>query len=102
MGKFIVGVICLIVGVVIGAVGGAAIGGGFFAGAGLGTGLSSGVCMTVEAAGDLGLLSAEQIDQVLTRAVENLSKVTETAQPSEIVWSSEWCDKTLQKLRAQE
>ena len=100
MGKAIIGIICLVIGVVIGAVGGLSLGGGAMAGAGLGVGLSSGICMTVDAAQDLGLMSSEQVDQVLVRATERLTGEAGIAKDAEIVGSAAECSKVLERLRA--
>ena len=58
MGKLAVGIISLLAGLIVGAIGALTVGGGAMAGVGIATGLSSGVCMTVEAAENLGLLTA--------------------------------------------
>lgn len=43
-------------------------------GLGVATGMMAGACVTVETAKDLGLITAEQVDQILTAAAEGISK----------------------------
>ncbi len=103
MGKFAVGIISLIVGLVGGAVGALTVGGGAMAGAGVATGLTTGICMTIEAAEDLGLMTPEQVEDVLTRAAENLSSLgaAPEGQPSEVADTSAECRSFMEKLRNQ-
>ncbi len=103
MGKLAVGIISLVVGLVVGAVGALTVGGGAMAGAGVATGLTTGICMTVEAAEDLDLMTPEQVEQVLTRAAENLSAVgaVPEGQPSEVADTSAECRSFMEKLRNQ-
>ena len=56
----------------MGFAGGAAIWFGGGASMGIATSLSAGVCGVANAAQDEGLLTAEQVDQVFNRAVENI------------------------------
>jgi len=95
MGKLLIG---LVVGIVVGAVGGLTLGGGAIMGVGAAAGISTGVCATVEAAQEAGFLTAEQVDEVLTRAAE---KAGGGALPegSEIVGSSAQCKDVLAKLQ---
>lgn len=103
MGKFVVGIISLVVGLVLGAFGALTVYGGTMAGAGVATGLTAGICMTVEAAEDLGLMDPEQIEDVLTRAAENLSSagVVPEGQPSDVADTSAECRSFMEKLRNQ-
>lgn len=76
MGKLIVG---LIVGLVAGAGGATVLGSGVLGGAlgtGIAAGLSTGICSVVEAADQSGLLTAEQIDQVLATAARNMQAMS--------------------------
>jgi hypothetical protein len=99
MGKVAISIISLVVGVVIGGVGAMTIGAGLMAGIGVGTGLSAGICMTVEAAEDLGLMNDKQIDQVLIKAVENISGTTEIPEDEKIVGSAAQCQEVMAKLK---
>ena len=102
MGKLAVGIISLLVGLIVGAIGALTVGGGAMAGVGIATGLSSGVCMTVEAAENLGLLTDEQVDQVLARAVENLNAAVELPESGDtkVVGSAAECREFMDRLRA--
>lgn len=75
MGKAVIGIIGLIVGAVLGTVFGGAVMTGTAAGFGVASGLNAGICATVQAAENEGLLSAEQVDQVLTRAASDMATV---------------------------
>ena len=99
MGKALIAVIFLIIGVGIGAVFGGALIGGGAAGMGIATGLSAGICSTVQAAQEEGIMTAEQVDLVLTRASANMAGLSgvETSEP--IVGSAAQCDTVLENLR---
>jgi len=103
MGKFAVGIISLVVGLVLGAIGALTVGGGAMAGVGVATGLTTGICMTVEAAEDIGLMTPDQVEEVLARAAENLSSVggMPEGQQSEIADTSAECKNFMEKLRNQ-
>jgi len=62
-----------IVGLVIFAVVGTGVLTGLGAGVGIVTGLKAGACVTVEAAKEQGLISAEQVDQVLNAAIAKVA-----------------------------
>jgi hypothetical protein len=64
---------------------------------GIATGLSAGICSTVTAAQEKGLLTDEQIAQVLTRAAEDMgSSVPEGAA---LVETRAECEGVMQRLR---
>ncbi len=46
---------------------------GIGAGVGVATGLQAGACLTVEAAKDQGLITAEQVDEILIAAVKQIA-----------------------------
>ena len=62
----------LLVGFIVGAIGGGLVGTGVGAGAGIVTGMQAGACLTLEAAKDKGLISAEQVDAIFVAAAESL------------------------------
>jgi hypothetical protein len=97
MGKQVVGIISLVVGLVVGAIGALTLGGGAMMGAGAASGLSMGVCATVQAAQDIGALTAPQVDQVLNRAAQNLSKGKELPQDGKAIGSAKACSDYLSK-----
>lgn len=76
MGRVLIG---LLVGLVLGAGGALLLGSrlmGGAMGAGVATGLSAGICSVVQAADDSGLLTPEQIEQVLSAAAANLRSIS--------------------------
>ncbi len=94
----------LLIGLVIGAVGGTVFGGaligGSAAGVGVATGLSAGICSTLTAAQKEGLLSAEQVDQVLNRAAADVAAAAGAAAPESVVGSADECAAVMDKLKA--
>jgi hypothetical protein len=99
MGKVGIAIISLIAGALGGALLLGPVIGGAMAGAGAGVGLSMGTCMTVKAGQELGYLTSEQVDEVLTRAAEDLSGEP-LAEGQEIVGSAAGCEETLAKIKA--
>lgn len=71
------GVLIFIAGAIVGFVVFAILGTGLLtgigAGVGVATGLKAGACVTVEAARERGLITAEQVDQVLNAAVAKVA-----------------------------
>ncbi|SNT41058.1 hypothetical protein [Tropicimonas sediminicola] len=98
MGKVLIGVIGLVVGLVGGAMFGGAMIGGTAAGVGIATGLSAGVCSTIGAAEAEGLLTPEQADQVLTRAAADMAQLSGVEAPGEIVGSTAECEGLMERL----
>jgi hypothetical protein len=96
MGKVIIG---LVLGLVIGAVGALVFGGGAMMGVGAGTGLVTGICSVVEAAQQSGLLTPDQINQVLAKAAENMSGHP-LAAGTEIADSGAQCEQVMKNVRA--
>ncbi len=99
MGKFIIAILFLALGIIIGGIGGITLGGGAMAGIGVATGLSAGICSTVKAAQEEGLLSAEQVDQMLSRASRDLGAAASLPEGEEMVASAAACEDVLQRLR---
>jgi len=99
MGKFVIALITLVVGMLIGGFGALTFGGGAMMGVGLGTGLTTGVCMTVQAAEDLGLMTPAQVDQVLTRAAENLAGHVDASDEFKTTDTSAECKEFLAKFK---
>lgn len=77
MGRIAFGLIGLIIGAIGGTVFGSALLGGSAAGVGIATGMTTGVCTTVLAATEEGLLSPEQVEQVMARAAADLGGTVE-------------------------
>lgn len=99
MSKLIVGIIGLVVGLVGGTVFGGSLIGGAATGIGIATGASAGICTTMQAAQEEGLLTAEQVDQVLTRAAEDLGGTAAAGSDGTLVGSAEQCEEIMQKLK---
>ena len=99
MSKTLVAVISLVFGLILGGIGGTTLGGGAMAGMGVAAGLSTGICTTTQAAQDLGIMTPEQVDEVLKKASQNVSGTTDLPEGHEIAGSAEKCDEFLVKLR---
>ena len=100
MGKVLIGIVGLIVGLVVGGLFGGAIMGGTAAGVGIATGMSAGVCSTVIAAQEEGLLTPEQVDQVLTRAAADLAEMSGETAPDAVVGSASDCQAVMEQIRS--
>lgn len=100
MGKAILAILCLVVGLVIGTMFGGMLIGGSAAGIGIATGLGAGICSTVQAAQEEGLMTAEQVDQVLNRAAADLAELSGAGTPDAVVGSAAECEDVLQRLKA--
>jgi hypothetical protein len=95
MGKVGTLIIGLIVGLIGGTMFGGALIGGSATGIGAATGISAGICSTVRAAEEEGLLTPEQVDQVLTRAAADMSG---KAASESIVGGASECEQVMQTL----
>lgn len=100
MGKVGLSIISLVLGLGVGAWGGINLGGGAMMGAGVATGLSSGICATVQAAQEEGIMTAEQVDQVLNRAAQDLSGKTGLPTGDQLIGSADQCADFMSKLMA--
>ena len=99
MGKVLIGLVGLTIGLGVSAVFGGSVIGGKAAGVGIATGASAGICMTVKATEAEGLLTLEEIDQVLTRAAADAAALAGNEAPREIVGSANDCTAVLQRIR---
>ena len=98
MGKVVTGIIGLIIGAVLGVVIGGPLMMGSAAGVGIATGLNAGICTTVTAAENEGLLSPEEVDQVLTRAASDIAAMQGLELENESLGSSENCEQVMADL----
>lgn len=73
MRSFLLVLLGLVIGGVAGFFGGGALGLGAGAGVGIVTGLQAGACLTLEAAREQGLITAEQEDEILAAAARALA-----------------------------
>jgi hypothetical protein len=99
MGKVLIALAALGVGAVAGAVLGTALLGGAMTGAGVAVGLSAGICSTVKAAQEEGLMTPEQVDQVMNRAAADVAAASGKDAPAEIAGSAAACETALARLR---
>ena len=100
MSKVLVGLISLIVGAAGGAIVGGSLIGGTAAGIEIRTGLSAGICSTVQAAQEKGLLTAEQVDQVLVRAAADMAGSDGLPEGTSIVGGAAECAEVMETLKA--
>jgi hypothetical protein len=95
--------VALITGLVVGLIGGVTLGGsligGAAAGVGIASGMSAGICSTVRTEQDVGLSTAEQVDQVTSRAAGDLSDFSGDEGTGEVVGVSADCENVLAQLR---
>lgn len=99
MGKTVIGLVGLAIGLVIGGFGGLSVGGDAMMGAGVGTGLSTGICSTIQAAREEGLLTDGQVDQVLRRATEDLSGTATLPEGEVMAGGAAECEAVMNRLR---
>jgi hypothetical protein len=99
MAKLVFGIVGLVIGMVIGIVVVAPIATGVGAGMGVATGISAGICSTVVAAQEEGIMTAEQVDQVLVRAARDMAGRAELPEGDRIVGSAAECDAVMARLR---
>jgi hypothetical protein len=97
MGKTLFGLLGLVVGFIGGAVIGRSLLGGAATGVGVATGLSAGICSTVTAAMEEGLLTEEQVQQILARAAADLGG---TVEAGDLVAATADCERVMQELTA--
>jgi hypothetical protein len=97
MGKALVGVLGLVVGLIGGTIFGGSLLGGAAVGMGIGTGLSAGICSTITAAKEEGLLTDEQIAQVLSRATTDMGGTV--PEDASLVNSADDCAEVMERLR---
>jgi hypothetical protein len=71
---------------------------GIGAGAGIVTGLKAGACLTVEAAKEEGLITAEQVDTVLNAAVKQIASA-ELSDEAALSGSDAECVKVVTQLK---
>lgn len=96
MGKILIG---LVIGLVIGGLGGFMLL-GVGAGVGISTGLSAGICSTVQAAEELGMMTPEQVDEVLNRAAQNVAGEVDLPQGEQMVGGAADCETFMAELKA--
>lgn len=93
----------VLLGLVIGAIAGVFVLSPFILGIGTGvgvaTGLKAGACLTVEAAKEAGLITAEQVDEVLSAAIQTIASA-EIEGATELSNGDAACAKVVEELKA--
>lgn len=79
---------------------GGALTGGSAAGVGVATGLYAGICSTITAAQEEGMLTPEQVDQVINRATADATAAAQTAAPESVVGNPDECAAVMDRLKA--
>ena len=97
--SFIIAVVFLLIGAVAGGFVALSIGTDMGTGAGLVVGSQAGACLAVEAAKDRGLLTAEQIDEVLNGAIAKIAGGAELPGKAKLVGSEADCAKMIADLQ---
>ena len=82
----LIAIVFLLIGGAVGGFLALGFGAGMGAGAGIVVGSQAGACLAVESAKDQGLLSAEQIDQVLAGAIGKIKSKSELPPDAEPKW----------------
>jgi hypothetical protein len=101
MGKVLIGLGGLVLGAILGTVFGGAILTGTTAGMGVAAGLQTGICATMQAAQDEGLLTSEQVDQVLQRAASNVAAMEGVEAEGESLGTAAACEEFLAQIQDQ-
>lgn len=99
MKSFIIAIVFLVIGAVVGGFVALSIGTGMGAGAGIIVGSQAGACLAVEAAKDQGLLTAEQVDEVLSGAMKKITGGAELPPQAKVVGSEADCAKMVAELK---
>ncbi len=99
MKSFIIALVFLLIGGVVGGFLSLSVGAGMGAGAGLIVGAQAGACLAVESAKDKGLLTAEQIDEVLNGAITRISAGAKLKPEAKLVGSEADCAKMVAELQ---
>lgn len=91
-------ILLLLLGIVIGGVITFFVATGVGAGVGIVTGLKAGACLTVEAAKEKGLITAEQVDEVLNAAIQQIA-ADKLAEEATLKGSDAECTKVVEQLK---
>lgn len=99
MKTFLILFIGFVIGGIVGVVGGGAIGTGVGAGVGVATGLQAGACLTVEAAKDEGLITADQVGQIFAAAAKTISSKADVSADADFPGTDAECQAVVAKLK---
>ncbi len=92
MKSFLIAVIFLVIGGAVGGFLALSVGTGLGAGAGILVGLQQGACLAVEGAKERGMLTSQQIDQLIGETVGKIKSKSEPKPDSPIQWVSSEAD----------
>jgi hypothetical protein len=99
MKTFLLAVAFLLIGAAVGGFLAINIGAGMGAGAGIVVGSQAGACLAMEAAKDKGMLTAEQIDEVLNDAIAKISGKVELPPDAKLLGSEADCARMVAELQ---
>jgi len=87
-----------VLGGIVGVIGGGLIGTGVGGAVGIATGLQAGACLTVEAAKDEGLITADQVPSIFAAAAESMQ--AELPADADIADTDAECQEVVAKLKS--
>jgi hypothetical protein len=99
MKGFLLVLLGLIVGGVVGVIGGGMIGTGVGAGVGIVTGLQAGACLTVEAAKEKGLITAEHVPEIFAAAGDMMRAEANVGGDTDFADTDAECQEVVAKLK---
>lgn len=99
MKGFLLVLLGFVLGGLLGLFGGGLLGTGVGAGVGIATGLQAGACLTVEAAKEKGLITADQVAEIFAAAAESMQ--AELPADADIADSDAECQAVVAKLQAE-
>lgn|GEM_PF-4281948 len=99
MKTFLLLLVGFLIGGVVGVVGGGAIGTGVGAGVGVATGLQAGACLTVEAAKNEGLITADQVGQIFAAAAKTIKAQADVGSDTDFADTDAECQVVVAKLK---
>lgn len=88
-----------VLGGILGVVGGGAIGTGVGAGVGVATSLQAGACLTVEAAKEEGLITADQVGQIFAAAAKTITAQADVGADTDFADTDAECQVVVAKLK---
>jgi hypothetical protein len=95
----IIAIVFLLIGAAVGGYLALGVGAGMGAGAGIVVGSQAGACLAVEAAKDLGLLTAEQVNEVLNGAVAKIADGAKFPPEAKLIGGEADCAKVVADLK---
>lgn len=99
MRGFLFAVLFLVIGAIVGGLLALSIGAGIGAGAGIVTGLKAGACGVVVAAKNQGLMTSEQVDDILKKASFTIAGNTALPPEAKLAGGEAECEKFIAELR---